>query len=177
MNITFDSAKDVANQAKHGVSLSLAEALEWSHALVKPDTRKLYGEIRLIGCAPIGARVYCVVFVDRDDIRRISAFARPTAERSSTMRNKSKFIIPTPEEDATINAGIASDPDTYELTAAEFTQLRPVAGRPKSTVPLKVPTTIRFDADVLATLKSTGKGWQTRVNEAVREWLKTHSPA
>ena len=93
------------------------------------------------------------------------------------MRNKSKFIIPTPEEDATINAGIASDPDTYELTAVEFTQLRPVIGRPKSTGPLKVPTTIRFDADVLATLKSTGKGWQTRVNEAVREWLKTHSPA
>ena len=71
MKITFDSAKDNANQAKHGVSLSLAEALEWSHALVKPDTRKLYGEIRLIGYAPIGARVYCVVFVDRDDIRRI----------------------------------------------------------------------------------------------------------
>ncbi len=93
------------------------------------------------------------------------------------MRNKSKFIIPTPEEDAKINAGIASDPDTYELTKAEFAQLRPAIGRPKSTVPLKVPTTIRFDADVLATLKATGKGWQTRVNEAVREWLKTHSPA
>lgn len=43
--------------------------------------------------------------------------------------------------------------------------------------PTKVPTTIRFDADVLAALKASGKGWQTRVNEAVRDWLKTHSPA
>ena len=34
--------------------------------------------------------------------------------------------------------------------------------------PLKVPTTIRFDADVLAALKASGKGWQTRVNEAMR---------
>ncbi|MBI4755997.1 MAG: BrnA antitoxin family protein [Betaproteobacteria bacterium] len=42
--------------------------------------------------------------------------------------------------------------------------------------PLKVPTTIRFDADVLAALKASGKGWQTRVNEAMRDWLKTHSP-
>ena len=32
--------------------------------------------------------------------------------------------------------------------------------------PLKVPTTIRIDADVLAALKANGKGWQTRVNEA-----------
>ena len=40
--------------------------------------------------------------------------------------------------------------------------------------PLKVPTTIRFDADLLEALKASGKGWQTRVNEAMREWLKTH---
>lgn len=42
--------------------------------------------------------------------------------------------------------------------------------------PTKVPTTIRFDADVLAELKASGRGWQTRVNDAVRDWLKTHSP-
>ena len=37
----------------------------------------------------------------------------------------------------------------------------------------KVSTTIRFDADVLAALKHSGKGWQTRVNAAIRDWLKT----
>jgi uncharacterized protein (DUF4415 family) len=42
--------------------------------------------------------------------------------------------------------------------------------------PTKVPTTIRFDPDVLQSLKSTGRGWQTRVNEAMREWLKSHAP-
>lgn len=41
--------------------------------------------------------------------------------------------------------------------------------------PLKVPTTIRFDPEVLAALKASGKGWQTRVNEAMREWVKSHS--
>jgi uncharacterized protein (DUF4415 family) len=41
--------------------------------------------------------------------------------------------------------------------------------------PTKIPTTIRFDADVLAALKASGRGWQTRVNEAMREWLKAHS--
>jgi uncharacterized protein (DUF4415 family) len=40
--------------------------------------------------------------------------------------------------------------------------------------PRKIPATIRFDPDVLAGLRATGKGWQTRANDALREWLKTY---
>jgi uncharacterized protein (DUF4415 family) len=50
-------------------------------------------------------------------------------------------------------------------------------GRPRGStksIP-KVPTTIRFDQDVIDGLKATGRGWQTRVNDAMREWLKTQS--
>ena len=46
--------------------------------------------------------------------------------------------------------------------------------RGKQKAPVKVPTTIRFDADVLNGLKATGQGWQTRVNKAMRDWLKKH---
>jgi uncharacterized protein (DUF4415 family) len=35
--------------------------------------------------------------------------------------------------------------------------------------PIKVPTSIRFDADLLEALKATGKGWQSRVNKVLRE--------
>jgi uncharacterized protein (DUF4415 family) len=87
-------------------------------------------------------------------------------------------IIPTPEEDAIITAAAMSDPDAVPLTDEEWEAVKSFVriGRPPSTRPLKVPTTIRFDADVLAALKASGKGWQTRVNEAVKDWLKTHSP-
>ncbi len=44
---------------------------------------------------------------------------------------------------------------------------------PKSST--KVLTTLRLDPDVVAGLRATGSGWQTRVNDAMREWLKTHS--
>ena len=40
----------------------------------------------------------------------------------------------------------------------------------------KLPVTMRFDADILASFKATGKGWQTRMNDALRDWLSTHSP-
>nr|CRH06020.1 Protein of unknown function [Candidatus Magnetococcus massalia] len=48
-------------------------------------------------------------------------------------------------------------------------------GRPKGTSN-KVSTTIRFDTDVLDAFRETGKGWQTRMNDALRDWLQTHSP-
>ncbi len=39
MQIEFDQAKDVANQTKHGVSLALADELNWEAALVWVDDR------------------------------------------------------------------------------------------------------------------------------------------
>ena len=80
--------------------------------------------------------------------------------------------LPTAEEAAKISKGISSDPDTYELTGKEFKQLKRI-GRPPSPRPLKVPTTIRFDADVLTALKAFGPGWQTRVNAILREYVNS----
>jgi uncharacterized protein (DUF4415 family) len=45
-------------------------------------------------------------------------------------------------------------------------------GQQKS--PTKVSTTVRFDAEVLAAFKGMGKGWQTQMNNALKEWLATH---
>ena len=52
MQIEFDQAKDVSNQTKHGVSLSLANELNWEAALVWVDDRFEYGELRMIALAP-----------------------------------------------------------------------------------------------------------------------------
>ncbi|MBI4081087.1 MAG: BrnA antitoxin family protein [Candidatus Lambdaproteobacteria bacterium] len=46
-------------------------------------------------------------------------------------------------------------------------------GRPSGTGK-KVATTIRFDRDVVAGFRALGRGWQTRMNEALRDWLSTH---
>lgn len=46
-------------------------------------------------------------------------------------------------------------------------------GRPKAEHP-KLALTVRYDADVIEAFKATGKGWQTRMNAALRDWLKTH---
>lgn len=87
-------------------------------------------------------------------------------------RLKKELILPTPEEDAAINAGIEADPDTYELSKSEFGQLKRV-GRPKSDSP-KIQLTVRYDADIVDAFKAGGDGWQTRMNGALRDWLKSH---
>ena len=48
-------------------------------------------------------------------------------------------------------------------------------GRPAGSG-LKEQVAIRFDRDVLDAFRSSGVGWQTRMNAALKEWLKTHSP-
>ncbi|KMQ75628.1 BrnA antitoxin family protein [Marinobacter subterrani] len=93
------------------------------------------------------------------------------------MQTKSKsgrvFELPSDQEESDINAGIARDPDTRELTDQEFQQLRPL-GRPKAEV-TKERITIRLSPEVVEKFRATGSGWQTRMDKALQEYLKTHS--
>jgi uncharacterized protein (DUF4415 family) len=49
-------------------------------------------------------------------------------------------------------------------------------GRPKAQS-TKLSLTVRYDAEVIDAFKATGKGWQARMNDALKDWLQTHSPA
>ncbi len=81
---------------------------------------------------------------------------------------------------------IDDDGEVREISAADLRDFKPaheilppalrktLGVRGPQKTPTKVATTLRFDADVLEALKATGRGWQTRVNDAMREWVKTH---
>ncbi len=49
-------------------------------------------------------------------------------------------------------------------------------GRPRVAKP-KVSTTIRLSADVIDYFKLDGRGWQTRIDQALREWIKHRESA
>ncbi len=61
-------------------------------------------------------------------------------------------------------------------TATAREMLRPKRGRPVSANP-KAHVNLRLDPDVVAAFRATGRGWQTRLNAALKDWLKNHSPA
>ncbi len=80
---------------------------------------------------------------------------------------KVKLIKPTAAEDKAINAGIAADPDTYEVSDDEFKEMRPFRrGRPPSDTH-KIQVTVRLDPEVVNYFRGPGQGWQTRLNEVL----------
>jgi len=89
------------------------------------------------------------------------------------MLKRSQIKTPTPEEDAAITAAALQDLDAQPLTDAELAQFKRPPGRPRGS--RKVSTTVRFDADVLEAFRASGPRWQTRMNQALRDWLKSHS--
>lgn len=65
--------------------------------------------------------------------------------------------------------------DIPEITEEAWQNAKPVVGRFYR--PIKKQVTVRIDADVLAWLKSDGKGYQTRLNDALRKVMdEKHSP-
>ncbi|MBN9478186.1 MAG: BrnA antitoxin family protein [Burkholderiales bacterium] len=65
-------------------------------------------------------------------------------------------------------------PLTRQEMEAGVEEARKRRGRPTGSS--KSATTIRLDEEVLAAFRATGRGWQTRMNNALKDWLKTHSP-
>jgi len=51
--------------------LAAAAEFEWDEALTWIDERKNYGEERMCAIGYIGMRLFYVVFVDRESVRRI----------------------------------------------------------------------------------------------------------
>lgn len=75
-----------------------------------------------------------------------------------------------------------------EWTAAEAKNAVPFSGLPNSLQaklssrtrgvqlsPTKSRITIRLSPSVVDSFKATGTGWQTRIDAALQDWLKTHA--
>jgi uncharacterized protein (DUF4415 family) len=95
--------------------------------------------------------------------------------RYLTTKSGRKILLNTPKEDAAITAAATSDPDAAPLTDAEWRAVKPMLkrGRPLAAV-TKERITIRLSPEVVQAFRASGEGWQTRVDAALKDWLKTH---
>ena len=85
-------------------------------------------------------------------------------------------ILPTPAEDAAITAAAMADPAGRPFTDAEWEEVKPLVrrGRPLGSGS-KTQVTLRLDVEVLEKFRASGDGWQTRINEALKNWVRTHA--
>lgn len=71
----------------------------------------------------------------------------------------------------------ADDPDALPMTDEELATapiLRRSGQRGLQKLPPKQRTTLRLSADVLAHFRADGAGWQTRINDALKQWIAEH---
>ena len=67
------------------------------------------------------------------------------------------------------NFPITYDKDAPKLTSGQIARMKPAHKKYWKVEPVKVSLSIKIDTDVLEWFKSSGKGYQTRINKALRD--------
>jgi uncharacterized protein (DUF4415 family) len=85
--------------------------------------------------------------------------------------------MPSAKEDKAITAAAKSDPNAQPLTRKQMQAMVPIRalrGRPKSSS-TKQLVSVRYSPEVLKYFKSTGEGWQSRMDGVLRKYVTSQS--
>ncbi len=95
----------------------------------------------------------------------------------SKVNKRPSVAMPTIEEDRVITKAAKSDPDAPPLTPKQLKAMVPIRalrGRPRSENK-KLLVSVRYSPEVVAYFKSTGEGWQSRMDGVLRKYVERHS--
>ena len=95
----------------------------------------------------------------------------------SKVTKRSAVVMPTVGEDKLITAAAKADPDAQPLTPKQLqamVSLKSMRGRPKSNNK-KLLVSIRYSPEVVAYFRSTGEGWQSRMDGVLQQYVSRHS--
>lgn len=94
----------------------------------------------------------------------------------SKVTKRPTLVMPTVAEDRAITAAAKADPDAQPLTPRQLQAMVPlkaVRGRPKSENK-KLLVSVRYSPEVVAYFKSTGEGWQARMDGVLQQYVARH---
>lgn len=95
----------------------------------------------------------------------------------SKVSKRPSIRMPTVAEDKAITAAARSDPDALPFTPKQLSAMVPLwilRGRTKSEKK-KLLVSVRYSPEVVAYFKSTGEGWQSRMDGVLRQYVTRHS--
>jgi uncharacterized protein (DUF4415 family) len=95
----------------------------------------------------------------------------------SKVSKRPSIVMPTVAEDKAITAAAKSDPDAQPLKAKQLKAMVPMPalrGRPKSENK-KLLVSVRYSREVVEYFKSTGEGWQSRMDSVLLKYVARHS--
>ena len=95
----------------------------------------------------------------------------------SKVSKRPMVAMPTAAEDKAITAAAKADPDAQPLTPKQLLAMVPlksVRGRPKLESK-KLLVSVRYSPEVVAYFRSTGEGWQSRMDGVLQQYVASHS--
>lgn len=87
--------------------------------------------------------------------------------------SKRVILMPSVKESAKIVAAAKADPDAKPMTKAQLdamVPIRAVRGRPKSENKKQL-LSVRYSVEVVEYFRSTGDGWQARMDSVLRQYV------
>jgi uncharacterized protein (DUF4415 family) len=169
--VTFDETKRQANIAKHGIDLAALSGFFDGDLLTREDVREAYGELRF---QSVGwPRETCCSLSGRQATTNGPILFR--RERRKNMKEKRGHV--------SANDAPATKPDDWDdaFVSHSADELRKAVTARRTRGPNKHPTkeqvAVRYSPEVLAYFRATGPGWQTRMDEALREHISRHKAA
>jgi uncharacterized protein (DUF4415 family) len=173
-NITFDAARNERNVRERGLSFERVAEFDFSTAQLERDLRRDYGEVRIVALGYLAFACMRYVMLRPSAGSGLSASARQIHAKEGDMKERR----PLTDEDGEVRELLLEDikrfrPITEVLSEASLRNLGlgpdgQRLDRPKARI------TLEISRDVLDRFRATGKGWQGRVDGALREWLESH---
>jgi uncharacterized protein (DUF4415 family) len=90
---------------------------------------------------------------------------------------KRSIRVPSDAENREILRGAKADPDAKPLTSTQLKRMVPIGailGRPRSESPKQL-VSIRYSQEVLEYFRSSGAGWQSRIDGVLKNYVEKQS--
>ena len=83
----------------------------------------------------------------------------------------------TAREEAKWSTGVMVNGGGYEAVRQALAAKRKPGQRGPQVAPTKQLVSVRYSPEVVAFFKASGAGWQSRMDDALKQWVSSHSKA
>jgi len=160
----WGEVKSAANRTKHGLAFEAAYRFDWDDPVIINRDRLEDGEKRYAAIGMLDRKLHTVIFTFRGKKSGLLAFVVLTERKKKLMKKPRKKADDAPLTAKELKTARRLRDDPVMARAIKRARGRPV-GRTKETIHLSL------DADIVAFLRRSGKGWQTRVNEVLKAFV------
>lgn len=183
---SWDETKRQANIIERNIDFALVEDFDFRTAIIAIDDRFDYGEVREIAIVYIDERLHVLIFTRRASVIHVISL-RKTKAYERRIDAKERSMVKQPKKPDHVSQDDWDAIHSPEIDDELFVKMRPVPeiapelieiqehiiarrGRPRAEATKKLQS-LRLSPRVIEYFKASGAKWQTRINEALEDFV------